>query len=108
MRFVGCGLCKNKDKKCEECMKDIGIFYEKEDFNLHKVSIMLDRCEDDLKVALEYLEAFEEENKSDSELRGIQTFLTKFVRKGGIDMLQAINFMLYQKEKLEEGKMNET
>lgn len=57
------------------------------------------RCEfsDDLKVALEYMEDHEAE--LDGELLMIKPFLTKFVREGGLSMLQAINFMLFQKEK---------
>ena len=70
---------------------------KKENFNLHQLTIMLDKCEDDLKLALEYMEDHEAE--LDGELLAIKSFLTKFVREGGLSMLQAINFMLYQKEK---------
>ena len=68
-----------------------------EEFDLHKLTIMLDKCEDDLKLALEYMEDHEAE--LDGDLLMIKSFLTKFVREGDLSMLQAINFMLYQKEK---------
>lgn len=76
----------------------------KEKFDLHKLTIMLDKCEDDLKLALEYMEEHEKDFEKDCDLRTIKFFLTKFVRGGDLSDLQKINFMLYQKEKLAKAK----
>jgi hypothetical protein len=79
-------------------------YFKEDEFELHKLTMMLDRCEDELKIALEYMEDHPEAIVKDTGLRSIKIFLTKFVREGGIDMLQAINCMLYLKEKEEEAK----
>lgn len=105
--------CDNCTRK-EDCNFDLGVepvsnceYFEADEFDLHKLTMMLDLCEDELKIALEYMEDHPEALVKDTGLRSIKTFLTKFVREGGIDMLQAINCMLYLKEKEEEAKMNE-
>ena len=77
---------------------------KKENFNLNQLTIMLDKCEDDLKLALEYMEEHEKDFEKDCDLRTIKFFLTKFVRGGDLSDLQKINFMLYQKEKLAKAK----
>lgn len=79
----------------------------KERFDLHKLVVMLDDCEDKLKVALEYMEEHKSELERDFELCSIMGFLKSFVRNGGISDLQKINFMLYQKEHIEELKTKE-
>lgn len=106
-----CDNCVMKD----ECNLDLGIepvadceYFKPDEFDLHKLTMMLDRCEDELKIALEYMEDHPEALVRDTVLRSIKIFLTKFVREGGIDMLQAINCMLYLRESIEEAKMNET
>ena len=106
--------CDNCTRK-NDCNLDLGIepvsnceYFEAEKFNLHKLTMMLDRCEDELKIALEYMEDHPETLVKDCELRSIKIFLEDFVRHGGIRPLQAINFMLYQKEEIEEAKMNES
>ncbi len=106
-----CNNCTLKD----DCKLFLGIEpvdncedFKEDEFELHKLTMMLDRCEDELKIALEYMEDHPETLVKDCELRGIKVFLENFVRHGGIHPLQAINFMLYQKEKIEEAKMNET
>lgn len=73
-----------------------------EKFDLHKLTIMLDRCEDELKLALEYMEEHEKDFEKDYELKTIKAFLTEYVRKGGISDLQKINFMLWMKEEKEK------
>lgn len=79
----------------------------KEKFDLHKLVVMLDNCEDELKVALEYMQEHQPEFERDFELYSIMGFLKGFVRDGGISNLQKINFMLYQKEHIEELKQKE-
>ena len=79
---------------------------KKENFNLNQLTIMLDKCEDDLKLALEYMEEHEKDFEKDCELRTIRIFLAKFVRGGGLSDLQKINFMLYQKEGMYEAVHN--
>jgi hypothetical protein len=79
----------------------------KNKFDLHKLVLMLDNCEDELKVALEYMEEHKPELERDYELYSIMGFLEKFVRNGGILDLQKINFMLYLKEHIEELKTKE-
>ena len=79
----------------------------KEKFDLHKLVVMLDNCEDNLKDALEYMQEHQPEFEQDFELYSIMGFLKSFVRNGGISDLQKINFMLYQKEHIEELKTKE-
>jgi len=79
----------------------------KERFNLHKLVVMLDDCEDKLKVAFEYMEEHKPEFEQDFELYSIMGFLKSFVRNGGISDLQKINFMLYQQEHIKDLKTKE-
>ena len=44
----------------------------KEKFDLHKLAVMLDNCEDELKVALEYMEEHQAEFERDFFLSCIQ------------------------------------
>lgn len=106
-----CDNCTLKD----DCKLFLGIepvdnceYFKEDEFELHKLTMMLDRCEDELKIALEYMEDHPEALVKDYDLRSIKIFLEDFVRNGGIRPLQAINYMLYIKEKLEEAKMNGT
>ena len=49
-----------------------------EEFDLHKLTIMLDKCEDDLKLALEYMEDHEKDFEKDWKKLGDYSLDSKF------------------------------